>query len=70
MRSEVIAEVKMSMLFLWVATPCRLNPEDGDSMFLRNVGKYLGVYTASQPRGTTSIFRAVSRHGKDVEMRV
>jgi hypothetical protein len=28
--------------------------EDGNSMFLRNVGIYLRVYTASQPRSTTS----------------
>jgi hypothetical protein len=32
-----------------------LSPEDGDSMLLRNVGIYWQVYTASQPRRTTSI---------------
>jgi hypothetical protein len=30
------------------------NPEDGDSMFLRNVGIYLRVHTVSQPRTTSS----------------
>jgi hypothetical protein len=30
------------------------SPEDGDSIFLRNFGIYLRVYTASQPRKTTS----------------
>jgi hypothetical protein len=31
-----------------------LSPEDGDSMFLRNVDIYLRVYTTSQPRRTTT----------------
>jgi hypothetical protein len=30
------------------------SPEDGDSMLLRNVGIYIRVRTASQPRRTTS----------------
>jgi hypothetical protein len=30
--------------------------QDGDSMFLRNVGIYLRVYTASQPTSTTSSY--------------
>jgi hypothetical protein len=30
------------------------SPEDGDSIFLRNVGIYLHVYTASQPRTLSS----------------
>jgi hypothetical protein len=30
------------------------SPEDGDSMFLRNIGIYLRVYTASQSRRTSS----------------
>jgi hypothetical protein len=29
------------------------SPEDGDSTVLRNVGIYLQVYTASQPRTTS-----------------
>jgi hypothetical protein len=33
-----------------------VSPEDGDSMFLRNVGIYLRVYTAPQPTVTTSSF--------------
>jgi hypothetical protein len=37
--------VKMSLLFF--------SPEDGDSMFIRNVGTYLRVHTASQPVTTT-----------------
>jgi hypothetical protein len=28
------------------------SPEDGDSTFLRNVGMYLSLYTASKPRTT------------------
>jgi hypothetical protein len=51
----------MTMLF-WAVTPCRLagryllkfSPEDGDSMFLRNVGIYLQVYTASRLRTSLS----------------
>jgi hypothetical protein len=45
----------LSMMFFWVVTTCRLvgwyhRPENGDGMFLRNVGFYLLVHTASQPR--------------------
>jgi hypothetical protein len=32
------------------------HPEDGDSMFLWNIGTYLQVYMASQPIRTTSTF--------------
>jgi hypothetical protein len=53
LRFEVLTAVRMTMLFFWVVTPC--SPEDGNSMFLRNVGIYLRVYTASQPRTTTSL---------------
>jgi hypothetical protein len=60
-RYEVLTAVRMSMLFSWIMTPCRLvgryqrffSPEDGDSIFLRNV-IYLRVYRASQLRRTTS----------------
>jgi hypothetical protein len=31
-----------------------LNPEDGGSMFLRNVGIYLQVHTTLQPKRTIS----------------
>jgi hypothetical protein len=40
------------MLMFWIVTPCGLSPEDGDSIFLRNGGIYLRVYTASQSRRT------------------
>jgi hypothetical protein len=55
MRFEVITAVKMSILVLWVVMLCGLvgrylSPEDGGSMFLRNVGIYLQVHTALQPR--------------------
>jgi hypothetical protein len=42
----------MTMLFFWVVTPCALvgSPEDWDSMFLRNIGIYVRVHTASQPK--------------------
>jgi hypothetical protein len=63
MRFEVLTEVKLPMLVFWVVTPCGkvdryqhfggFNPEDGGSVFLRNVDIYLQVYTALQPRGTT-----------------
>jgi hypothetical protein len=43
-RFEVFTAVRMMMLFFWVLV------EDGDSMFLRNVGIYRRVYTASKPR--------------------
>jgi hypothetical protein len=48
-RSEVLTAVKISMLVFYVVTPCGYFPEDGDSMFYRNVGIYLQVHTASQP---------------------
>jgi hypothetical protein len=31
------------------------DPEDGDSMFFRNVGKLMPDYTASYPRGLYSL---------------
>jgi hypothetical protein len=60
-RFEVFTVVRMTMLFFWVVTSCRLvgryqssgetychfSPGNGNIM-------YLQVYTASQPRGTTS----------------
>jgi hypothetical protein len=33
---------------------CPLRPEDGEIMFLRNVGIYRQVYTAPKPRRTSS----------------
>jgi hypothetical protein len=60
----------LSVLIFWVVTPFELQVDnnvsgkhtvsifraeyDGDSMFLRNAGVYLQVYTALQPRRTTS----------------
>jgi hypothetical protein len=55
----------MSMLVFCVLTPCGLvgryehfgesnfSPEDGDSMFLRNVGVYLQIHMALLPRRPT-----------------
>jgi hypothetical protein len=72
MKFKVNTAVRMTMLLFWVLTPCRLvgrykhfnisekhiglQPWNGDSTFLRNVGIYLWVYTASQPGGSTSSF--------------
>jgi hypothetical protein len=56
MRFEVLTAIKMPMLVFWVVTPCGLlggYPEDGGSMFLRNVGIYLQVHTALQFRRPT-----------------
>jgi hypothetical protein len=61
MRSEVLTAVKM--LIFWLATPFRLvgrqdfSPEDGGSMFLRNVDIYLQVHTELLSRRPTSIFQ-------------
>jgi hypothetical protein len=60
-RFEVLTAVRMTMLFFRVVTTCRvvgtyrlhLQAEDGDSMFLRNVGMYLRIYTELQPRRKT-----------------
>jgi hypothetical protein len=64
-RFEIFTAVRM-MMFFWVLTPCRLvgksqrlhlqdfSTEEGGSMFLRNVGIYRRVYTASKPRRPTS----------------
>jgi hypothetical protein len=69
MRYEVLTAVKMAMLVFWVVTSCGLgnryqrfgetyclhfSPEDGDSMFLRNVVIYLHFHTALQTRRPTS----------------
>jgi hypothetical protein len=35
-----------------IGSGLKFSPDDGDSMFLRNVGIYLPVYSASQPRTT------------------
>jgi hypothetical protein len=59
-RFEVLPVVRKTMFFLVVTScglagavqHCHFSPEDGDRMFLRNVGIYLRVYTASQPRTT------------------
>jgi hypothetical protein len=69
MRFELLSAVKMLMLVFWVVTPCGLvrryhrfggtytsGPEDGGRMFLRNIGVYLKVHTALQPRRPTSTF--------------
>lgn len=45
---EMLTSVKMSIM---VVTLC--GPEDGDSIFFRNVGTYLGFQIVSQPRITT-----------------
>jgi hypothetical protein len=52
-RFEVLTAVKITTLVF--ASIFRAE-EDGDSMFLQNVGIYLQVHTALQPR-TTSIIR-------------
>jgi hypothetical protein len=38
------------MSVFWVITPCGLDPEDEDSMFLRNIGVYLQIHKAFLPR--------------------
>jgi hypothetical protein len=60
MRFEVFTagRMMMMMMLLWVSekhTVSIFRAEDGDSMFLRNVGIYRRVYTAPKPRGTTSV---------------
>jgi hypothetical protein len=61
LRCKVLKAAKMSIVVLWVVTPCsgyqRLGgtyrfhgPEDGGDTFLRNIGNHLQDYTASQPR--------------------
>jgi hypothetical protein len=45
MKFEVFTAVRMMMFYFWVLVLCRLvgrcqMPEDGGSMFLRNVGIY------------------------------
>jgi hypothetical protein len=59
--SEVLTAVKMSLLVFWEVTPCglvgrylRFSTEDGGNMFFRNVGTYLRLHTALQPRRLTS----------------
>jgi hypothetical protein len=41
-------------VFFWVLAPCRLSPEDGDSMFLQN-DIYLRVNTAPKHRTTSRL---------------
>jgi hypothetical protein len=55
MRFETLTAVKMSILVFWVVTPCGLVDRyqrfgDGGSMLLRNIGIYLRVHVALQPR--------------------
>jgi hypothetical protein len=68
-RFEVFTAVRMVMFF-WVLAPCKLvdrcqrfgeiySPEDGDSMFLRNVGIYRRVYTAPKPRRISPKFSVI-----------
>jgi hypothetical protein len=66
MRFEVLTAVEISMLVFLVVIPCKLagrcerffSPEDGGSVFLRNVGIYLQIHSAWQPRRPTStLFR-------------
>jgi hypothetical protein len=50
MKSEVLTAVKMPMFIVWFVTRVELwvetnVPEDGGSMFLRNVGFYLRVHS-------------------------
>jgi hypothetical protein len=68
-RFEVFTAVRIMMFFFWVWLRVDFSvdtnvsekhivsifgPEDGGSMFLRNVNTYLRVYTAPKPRRTTS----------------
>jgi hypothetical protein len=40
--TEVLAAVRMMILFFWVVGwVLSFSPEDGDSMFIRNIGIYL-----------------------------
>jgi hypothetical protein len=61
LKTTQVCDLMMSVLVFWVVKPCGLvgryqrfegtfSPEDGDSIFLRNVGIYLQVHTALQPR--------------------
>jgi hypothetical protein len=69
MRFQVSTAVRMVMKFFWVLAPCKLagrcqrfgehivsifRAEDGDVMFLQNVGIYRRVYTAPKPRISSS----------------
>jgi hypothetical protein len=56
-RFEILTAMRATMLFFWVVTPCRPGAKDGDSMFIRKVYIYLGVYKVLQPRRTTSSFQ-------------
>jgi hypothetical protein len=53
----------LSLPFLYIDPSTSLyrqfSPEDGDSIFLRNVGIYRRVYTAPKPRRTSSINRSI-----------
>jgi hypothetical protein len=66
--------VKGFTVLLSVVTPCGLagtyqrfrgahfSPEDGGSMFLRNVDIYPPVHTESQARGPTSTYVKITLH--------
>jgi hypothetical protein len=51
-RFEVLTAVRMT-LFLWVVTPCKFVGRSSD-LRMETVCLYLRVYTASQPRTTTT----------------
>jgi hypothetical protein len=56
-RFEVLTAVRMTMLFFWVMTPFGLDSvldKHTVPIFSPEVGIYLRVYTASQPRRTSS----------------
>jgi hypothetical protein len=75
----------MRTLFFWAVTPCGLadrnfretylsifsSPEDGDSMFIRNVGIHLEVHMALQPTSANGSKRIAGRSdGSDVSVLV
>jgi hypothetical protein len=70
MRFEVLIAVKMWMLAFWVVTPCGLGPEDGGNMFLRDVGIYLPVHTALQPKRPTSFHFNLATNGPAISRRL
>jgi hypothetical protein len=61
----------------WGVTPSRVvgafqrfNPEDVDSVFLRNIGTYLRVFTTSRPRRMTSsviLYRMFQNYTDEIE---
>jgi hypothetical protein len=44
------------MAVFWVVAPCRLGPDDGESTELWNIGKFIPVYTALQPKRQPSSY--------------